>query len=376
MIYFDNAATSFVKPQIVKNAVTVALNKYTANPGRSGHNLSCAAAELVFDTREKLKEFFNASNHQVIFTKNCTEALNLAIFGILNAGDHVITTCYEHNSILRPLQFLKGRGVEVTTLFCDVEDLPAEIEKSIKPNTKMIITTACSNVTGECPDINAIGKIAKEHNLIYLVDGAQACGHFDIDLTKNNIDLFAFAGHKGLYATTGVGGLLVKENLKLKPLLFGGTGTESANLIQPTDMPEGLEAGTIPTIPIASLNAGVGYLTTNFETIKKQESELSNYLYRKLKNLEFVEPLFNKNSKNVFSFNLKDLDCMLVADLLNEHDICVRAGLHCAPLVHKKLGTLNRGAVRVSLDHFNTFEEVDKLIECLIDINKLKLKNQ
>lgn len=374
MIYFDNAATSFVKPQIVKNAIATALNKYTANPGRSGHNLSNAVAELVFDTREKLKEFFNAPNHQVVFTKNCTEALNLAIFGVLNEGDHVVTTCYEHNSVLRPLEFLKSKGVEVSTLFCDIENLPAEIEKSIKPNTKMIITTACSNVTGACPDIKAIGEIAKAHNIIYLVDGAQACGHFDINLINDNIDLFAFAGHKGLYATTGVGGLMVKENLKLKPLLFGGTGTESENLIQPADMPEGLEAGTIPTIPIASLNAGVGYLSRNFEAIKKQENELSKYLYNKLKNLDFVEPLFTENTKNVFSFNIKDLDCMLVADLLNEHDICVRAGLHCAPLIHKKLGTLKRGAVRVSVDHFNTFEEINKLIFALNSINDLKKK--
>lgn len=370
MIYFDNAATSFNKPQIVKNAIYTAMNKYMANPGRSGHNLSNSAAELVFDTREKLKDFFNAPNHQVVFTKNCTEALNLAIFGALSAGDHVITTCYEHNSVLRPLEKLKGEGVEVTTLFCDVAALPVEIEKVIRPNTKMIITTAASNVTGECPDIMAIGKIAKAHNLIFLVDGAQACGHLGIDLKNSGINMLAFAGHKGLYAATGVGGLLL--DCPLKPLLYGGTGTESKSLIQPGDAPEGLEAGTLPTIPIASLNAGVGFVSRNFDAIKKKEDELSAYMFNQLKDLKFIKPLFNKNSKNVFSFNIEGVDCMLVADILNQNDICVRSGLHCAPLVHKKLNTLETGAVRVSLGYFNSFAEIDTLINNLKLINDVK----
>ncbi len=371
MIYLDNAATSFKKPEQVKNAVLNAINKYTANPGRSGHKLSQLAAEVVFDTREKLKQFFNAQNYEVVFTKNCTEALNLAIFGCLNAGDNVITTCYEHNSVLRPLEKLKSNGVEIDVLFCDVQNLKTEIEKHIKPNTKMIITTACSNVTGECVDIDAISKLAKKYNIRYLVDGAQSSGHIKIDLSNSNIDMYAFAGHKGLLACTGVGGLIVKKDLKLRPLLFGGTGTDSENLVQPTDIPEGLEAGTIPSLPIISLNAGLDFLLKNFNQITEIEQKLSNYLYNKLINLNFLEVYSKPNSKNVFSFNVKGVDSSTIANILNDNfDICVRSGLHCAPLVHKKLNTLEQGgAVRVSIDFYNTYQEIDKLIDALIKIN-------
>ncbi len=372
MIYFDNAATSFFKPEQVKTAVSNAINKYTANPGRSGHELSIRTADIVFEVREKVKDFFNAKNYNVVFTKNCTEALNLAIFGTLKAGDHVITTCYEHNSILRPLEYLKTQGVEVSTLFVDVENLPSEIENHIKENTKMIITTACSNVTGDCPDLNAIGKIAKEHNILFLVDGAQSSGHILIDLENSNIDMYAFAGHKGLLAISGVGGLVIKNGIKLKPILFGGTGTESENLTQPTDIPEGLEAGTIPTIPIISLGAGIDFLSKNFLKIIKIEQNLTKYLINKAKKLKFLKIYSLDTAKNVFSFNVKDLDSSLVANVLNEQfKICVRAGLHCAPLVHKKLGTTIQGAVRVSLDFFNTYDEIDKLIYALTQIDKM-----
>ncbi len=372
MIYFDNAATSFFKPQEVKTAVVNAINKYTANPGRSGHNLSMQTAEKIFEVREKVKNFFNAENYDVIFTKNCTEALNLAIFGLLKPGDHVITTCYEHNSVLRPLENLKSNGVLVSTVFCDMIDLPSEIEKSINQNTKLIITTACSNVTGECPDIKTIGEIAKKHNVIYLVDGAQSSGHMEIDLTNMNIDMYAFAGHKGLLSITGVGGIVVKNGIELNPVLYGGTGTESEKLVQPNDIPEGLEAGTIPTIPIISLGAGIDFLSKNFLKIIKIEQNLTKYLINKAKNLKFLKIFSPNDAKNVFCFNVKDLDSSIIANILNEQfGICVRSGLHCAPLVHKKLGTLNMGAVRVSLDFFNTYEEIDKLICALIEIDKM-----
>ena len=352
-----------------------AMENLTANPGRSGHFLSQKTAEIVFDTREKIKQLFNAENYEVIFTKNCTEALNLAIFGSLNEGDHVITTSFEHNSVLRPLEHLKSKGVEVSTLFCNAENLPAEIEKTICKNTKMIITTACSNVTGETLPILEISKIAKAHNLLYLIDGAQASGHMHIDLSNLGADMFAFAGHKGLFSTTGVGGLIVKCGIKLKPIIFGGTGTEGTNLIQPTQIPEGLEAGTIPSIPIISLNAGVDYVLKNFENILKKEQDLSSYTFKRLSGLNFIKMYSKPNSKNVFSFNILDLDCMRVADLLNEKGICVRAGIHCAPLIHKKLGAEISGAVRVSIDCFNTFDEIDKLVNALIEINSLKMQS-
>jgi len=371
-IYFDNAATSFYKPIKVKNAVINAINNLTANPGRSGHKLSQNIAEIISETRENVLDFFCAKNHELIFTKNCTEAINLAILGTLKSGDHVITTCYEHNSVLRPLENLKSKGVEVTILDCDLEDFHQRFETEIKENSRMVITTFTSNVTGEICDVEAVNKICKKHNLKHLVDGAQACGHIKIDLAKIGCDMFAFAGHKGLMSLTGVGGLIVKTLQDIKPIIFGGTGTDSENLIQPTETVEGFESGTIPTISIVSLNAGVGFLKENFSKIFKKERFLSEYLYKKLKNLKFLTLFSKKSSLNVFSFNVKNLDSGTVANILNDQfNICVRAGLHCAPLIHKKNQTLGVGAVRVSVDFLNTIDEIDYLIFALNHIANL-----
>lgn len=365
-VYFDNAATSLIKPKEVQMAVMNAMENLTANPGRSGHALSQNVAKVVSETRENLKNFFNANDYDLIFTKNCTEALNLAIFGTLKSGDHVITTYYEHNSVLRPLERLKSMGVEVTLLDCDLTDFHKHFEENIQPNTKMIITTFVSNVTGEMCNVKEVNKICKKYNLKHLVDGAQACGHVEIGLKEIDCDMFAFAGHKGLLSLTGVGGLFVKNLEDLKPIIFGGTGTDSENLIQPTDTIEGFEAGTIPSISIISLNAGVKFLKENISKIIKKERKLSDFLYKKLKNLKFLTLFSKETSNNVFSFSVKNIDSGTVANLLNdEFNICVRAGLHCAPLVHKKNGTLDCGAVRVSVDFFNTFEEIEYLIFAL-----------
>ena len=369
MIYFDNAATSFVKPQLVCDAVNFALKNYTANAGRSGHKPAQQTAEIVYNTREIIKKFFNASNYDVIYTKNCTEALNLAIFGTLTKGDHVITTCYEHNSVLRPLENLKTKGVEVTVLDCNLIDVPNNLQQNLQPNTKMIITTATSNVTGEVCNLKEVSKFCKQHNLTYLIDGAQSSGHMEINLDDLGADFYAFAGHKGLYSITGVGGLIVKNGTKLKPLLCGGTGTESENLIQPNDIPEGYEAGTLPIIPIISLGAGVEYLTKNFKQIKTLEKDINTFAFKELSKLKFLKLYSKESSQNVFAFNVAEMDSSLVANLLNdEFGICVRAGLHCAPLIHKKMGTIRQGAVRVSLDFFNTFAQINYLIYALKQI--------
>ena len=372
MIYFDNAATSFVKPKQVKNAVYEAVNKFTANPGRSGHYLAQQVASKIFDARESVKSFFNAKNHSLVFTKNCTEALNLAIFGVLKKGDHVITTAYEHNSVLRPLYELKSRGVEVTILEGELSDIQNELERQIKDNTKLVVTTMVSNVTGDVCDVKSVSKICKKYNVLYLVDGAQACGHMLIDLNCLDVDMFAFAGHKGLLSLTGVGGLFVKNGLNIKPILYGGTGTNSESLIQPTDEIEGFESGTVPSINIISLGAGVEYLKNNFSKILEKERKLNEYLHKKLKKLKFLTLYSSEKSKNVFSFNVLDYDSTAVASYLNEHfKICVRAGLHCAPLIHKKNKTLEMGAVRVSIDYNNSFEEIDYLVFALTQISSL-----
>ena len=369
MIYLDNSATSLIKPQAVKDAVNFALNHYTANAGRSGHKPAQQSAEIVFATRELVKDFFNAHNYEVVFTSNCTEALNFAIFGSLNSGDHVITTVYEHNSVLRSLEKLKEVGVEVSIIDCPLNEVENFIENEIKPNTKMVITTATSNVTGNCCNLIEVGKICQKHNLIFLIDGAQSSGHEEIDLTKIGADMYAFAGHKGLYSITGVGGLIIKNGTKLKPILFGGTGTESENLHQPTDIPEGFEAGTIPIVPIVSLYYGIKEIQKNFSKIIKTEQKLSNFLYNELKKIEFLKIYSNSESQNVFAFNVANIDSATVANVLNEeYGICVRAGLHCAPLIHKKLGTLEQGAVRVSIDHYNTYQQINYLIYALKQI--------
>lgn len=369
MIYFDNAATSFVKPQEVCDVVNFAIKNYTANSGRSGHKPAQQTAEIIYNTREIIKKFFNATNYEVVWTKNCTEALNLAIFSTLKSGDHVITTCYEHNSVLRPLQKLKEQGVEVTVLNCDLSKVQDDLAQYVQPNTKMVITTATSNVTGDVCNIKQVGDFCKQNKLIYLIDGAQSSGHIDVNLDDIGADFYAFAGHKGLYSMTGVGGLIIKNETKLKPLLYGGTGTESENLIQPTDIPEGLEAGTLPIIPIISLGAGVEYLRKNFNKIKQLETDLNNFTYKELSKLSFLKLYSNKNAQNVFAFNIADMDSSLVANLLNEEfGICVRAGLHCAPLIHKKMGTIRQGAVRVSLDFFNTCTQINYLIYALKQI--------
>ncbi len=364
MIYLDNSATSFVKPKIVKDAVIRALNTLTANPGRSGHYLSQNIAQQVFETREKLKKFFNAPNHEVVFTKNCTEALNLALRGFLKSGDHVITTCYEHNSVLRTLKSMENMGVEVTIMDCSLKDFAHVFEQKIKQNTTLVVTTHVSNVTGEITDVKTVGKLCKKHGINYLVDGAQSCGHLEVDLQNSNITFLTFSGHKGLLSITGVGGLIVKKGTKLNPLIFGGTGTDSKNLVQPTDFPEGYESGTLPTIPIVSLSAGLDFLTKNFNKIKQKESSLSLYTYSELKKLPFVELYSTENSTNVFAFNIIGQDDAVVSNELNEKfNICVRAGKHCSPLIHQKLGT--SGAVRVSVDFNNTKKEIDALIFAL-----------
>lgn len=369
MIYFDNSASSLIKPINVKHATVDALNKFTANPGRSGHIMSQSVGEQIFETRELVKQFFNADNYNVVFTKNCTEALNLAIFGSLKSGDHVIISCYEHNSVLRPLTHLKSKGVKLSVIDANLSEFHLHFKNAIKQNTAMVVLTAMSNVTGEQPNLIEVAKICKQNNVKLVIDGAQASGHKNINMQEIDADFYAFSGHKGLCSITGVGGLLVKNGMELKPFIFGGTGTESENLNQPNDLPEGLEAGTIPTIPIISLKAGLQFLQANFAEIQKKEYSLSSYLYCKMHELPKIK-LYNSQPKsNVVSFNVLGADSAEIADILNEkYDICVRSGLHCAPLIHKKLGTMETGAVRVSLDFNNTKQEIDFFIKAMNEI--------
>ncbi len=358
MIYLDNAATTYYKPYGVKRAVNDAMNLYTANAGRGGHKLAQLSAQKIYEVREKVLKFFNANEHDCIFTSGCTSALNLGILGSAKQGGHVITTYLEHNSVLRPLEYLKSLGKIDYTV---VENIDIEtIEQQIRPNTYMVITTQASNVTGERVDIKKVNELCKKYNLLHMVDTAQGGGHiFD---SLDYVDMIAFAGHKGLYGLGGVGGLIVKNGVELSPILFGGTGTMSESLIQPNGKPEGFEVGTLPNIPIISLGAGIDYVLKNKNYLINKEKMLHNAITEMFGNLDFVTKYYAKNSLGVYSFNVGNLDSSYVSDYLNERfGICTRSGLHCAPLVHKHFGTQDKGMVRVSLSSDNKLEDIKKL---------------
>ena len=358
MIYLDNAATTYYKPQAVKQAVNQAVNLYTANAGRGGHKLAQLSAQKIYEVREKVLNFFNANEHECIFTSGCTNALNLAILGTVKSGGHVITTYLEHNSVLRPLEYLKSLG---KIDYSVVENIDVQtIELNIKSNTYMIITTWTSNVTGERVDIEKINKLCKKYNLLHLVDTAQGAGHiFD---SLNDVDMIAFAGHKGLYGLGGVGGLIVKNDVDLKPILFGGTGTMSESLVQPNTKPESFEVGTLPNIPIISLGAGIDYVNKNKNYILNKEKILHKAMTDMLGNLNFIDKYYAPSSLGVYSFNVGGLDSGFVSDYLNEKfGICTRSGFHCAPLVHRHFGTQDRGMVRVSLSCDNSISDIENL---------------
>lgn len=368
MIYLDNSATTYFKPINVKKEVEVAMNIYTANAGRGSHKPAQYTAEKIFGVREKLKKLFGVEDYEVIFTSGCSSALNLAILGTAKKGGHILTTYLEHNSILRPLEFLKSKGIIDYTVLDDLQ--PSSFENAIRPNTYMIISTQVSNVTGEHLNTKSIGEICKRNNLTYLLDTAQGAGHIFEKL--DYVDIIAFAGHKGLYGLTGVGGLVIKNGVNLHPIKFGGTGTFSENLIQPTDIPDGFEVGTLPSISIISLGAGIDYVMSNKAYLQNKEKLLNKNLYEMLANFKGVKLYSSANSQGVFSFNFKDFDSSFVSDYLSEEfNICTRAGLHCAPLVHLHYGTEDRGMVRASISADNSLNDIKVLEHALKNLYEL-----
>lgn len=377
MIYFDNSSTTYKKPKCVIKAVKKALTKYSANPGRGSHNLSLIASDKVLDTRINLANYFNLPNFEnVIFTSGCTESLNLAILGSAKKNGHIVTTMLEHNSVLRTItQLTKTHNITYTLVNPNKEGIinPYDIEKAITPKTYLIIVNHTSNVIGSTQDINKIGEIAKKHKVLFLVDGAQSIGHEQIDMQKDNINLLCGTAHKGLYGPQGVGFLLI-NNKSISPIKFGGTGTNSASIIQPTGNPESLESGTGPTPNIIGLNAGLEFVCKRFNKInlkiKKLSFKILNYL-----NSEPKIKVYTTNTKSgVIGFEVKDLDSSEVVNLLNNvYGICVRGGLQCAPKVHEFLGTTKQGLVRISVSYFNTMHEVNYLIKSIKNLLKMYL---
>ena len=333
MIYLDNAATGGFKPHQVLETTQNVIRYLSANSGRSGHRLSITGAEIIYDCRKVLSRLFGCPTEKVIFTKNCTEALNLAILGTLKKGGHVITTVYEHNSVLRPLNYLKENGlITLDIIDDDVINLPREIAKKIKPETYLIVLNTVSNVTGERLPVKEIGKIAKENNLLFLCDGAQGAGHVKLSLKEDGISMLSIAGHKGLYGIMGSGALLIADGVDVNPVLCGGTGTESFNLTQPNCYPEKLESGTLSLPAIASLNEGAKYLENNFENFSNVLYQITENVIDKLSINPNIICYSKPNFSGIVSFMLKDRECGEIADILaTEYDIALRSGFHCAP---------------------------------------------
>lgn len=372
MIYLDNAATTRVKPKEVVEAVSEALMTL-GNAERGTHSASLGASRTVFSTRMKLAKFFNAEGpSNIVFTMNATESLNIAIKGILKKGDAVITTCLEHNSVLRPLYQLRDEGVELSFVSADKLGRPnyEEFESLMKPNTKAIISTAGSNLTGNLVDIRWVGEIAKKHGLIFLVDASQVAGVFPIDVKELNIDILCFTGHKGLLGPQGTGGLYVRDGVEVKPYLSGGTGVQTYNEHQPAEMPTRLEAGTLNGHGLAGLDAAIDYINEfGMQTIHDKEMSLMWRFYNGVKDIEGVKIYGDFDVKDrcpIVSINLSDYESGAVSDeLFTRFEIATRPGGHCAPLMHKALGTVDQGAVRFSFSHFNTEEEVDTAINAV-----------
>lgn len=375
MIYLDNAATTMHKPQEVIDAVVTAMGSM-GNAGRGAHAASLGASRTVFETRERLANFFHAENpKQIVFTENSTESLNIALKGTLNPGDHVISTVLEHNSVLRPLYALEEQGVEVTFLNSNLQGMIDydDFEKAVKDNTRMIVCTHGSNLTGNLLDIKRIGKIAKKHGLLFVVDASQTAGVFPIDVQEMQIDILCFTGHKGLLGPQGTGGMYVREGLAVRPLKVGGSGVQTYNKKHPAEMPTALEAGTLNGHGIAGLDAAIGYLEKEgIDNIRAREQELMWKFYNGVKDIPSVKVYGDFSGAErcaVVSLNIGEYDSSEVSDeLLMAYGISTRAGGHCAPLMHEALGTVEQGAVRFSFSHYNTDEEVETAIRAVKEL--------
>lgn len=377
MIYLDNAATTLCKPECVVKAVTEALCTL-GNSGRGAHSNALNTSRMIYETRRELALLFGAENpERIAFTANATQSLNTAIKGILNSGDHVITTALEHNSVLRPLYELESEGVELTIIQADKKGniCYEHIEKSIRTNTRAIVTTHASNLTGNVLDVRRIGRIAKDRGLIYIVDASQTAGVFDIDVKDMCIDILCFSGHKGLLGPQGTGGIYVREGVNIRPLLSGGSGVQTYLKTHPAQMPTALEAGTLNGHGIAGLGAAVRYLReVNIKNIRHKEQELMWEFYsrvRKIPGIVIYGDFENRERSAVVALNIRDYDSGEVSDVLaSQYGIATRSGAHCAPLMHEALGTMKQGAVRFSFSHYNNIEEIESAVSALQELAK------
>jgi cysteine desulfurase family protein len=380
MIYFDNAATSWPKPAAVIGAMSSFMTEVGANPGRSAHRMSIEAGRIVYGTREVLARLFNVVDPlRIVFGPNVTEALNLALCGLLRPGDHVVTSSMEHNSVMRPLRALEEAGVvEIDVVPCSSEGLldPADVESALRPETKMIVLNHASNVVGSVLPVAEAGEIARRHNTLLLVDAAQTAGAYPLDMEAMNIDLLAFTGHKALFGPQGTGGLCIGgrvEAERIEPLKRGGTGSRSEREEQPTFLPDRCESGTPNTVGLAGLRAGVEFvLQQGVEAIRAHEVGLTRRLIAGLREIPGVTVYGSHDAElqtATVSFNVEGLEPSDVGPMLDEgHGIMSRVGLHCAPAAHRTIGTFPVGTVRFGLSCFNTMEEVDAAVRAVREI--------
>ena len=377
MIYFDNAATSMIKPKCVIDAVVDAM-QHMGNSGRGAHGASLGASRTIYDTRQILAELFHAENPtRIAFTANSTESLNIAIKGLFEPGDHVVSTVLEHNSVLRPLYELEKKGVRVTYAECNEKGAitPEDILKHVDSSTKGIVCTHASNLTGNMIDIARVGAAAREKGLLFVVDASQTAGVIPIDVQEMNIDVLCFTGHKSLLGPQGTGGLYVREGVEVRPLLSGGSGVQTYNREHPKEMPTALEAGTLNGHGIAGLHAAVEYIMEiGMDTIREKEMRLMYRFYNGAKEIPGITIYGDFDAEErcpVVTLNLLDYDSGEVSDeLAVRYGIATRPGGHCAPMMHKALGTVEQGAVRFSFSGFNTEEEVDIALGALRELSE------
>ena len=413
MIYLDNGATSFPKPEDMVDSMVDAMTRYCANPGRSGHSMAVKTAGEVSKVRQEIARLIGTENpERIIFTKNCTESLNLAMKGILREGDHVVTTSMEHNSVMRPLEGLKRKGVETTVVKCVADGSLSmeDVRKAIRPDTKMIVMTAASNVTGTKMPIEETGRLALRHGIVFLVDGAQGLGHMDIDVKRQHIDMLAAPGHKGLLGPQGTGLLYVREGLALKPLNEGGTGSRSRDMVQPLDFPDGYEAGTLNAPGIIGLGVSVRMLNKiGIKVVEAHEQKLTALLLQELCDISpyddtridrktgncadelvtgdaygcgsqrsdpghdaaviFYGPENPAGKVGIAAFNIRGIDCEEAAAILNDrYGIAVRAGFHCSGMAHDTIGTGSTGCIRVCPGIYNTERDIRLTVKAVREI--------
>lgn len=373
MIYLDNAATSWPKPESVYKAMDAFMRNLAANPGRAGFRMAVEAMRVMEEARVLLKEFFQAGpGGKVIFTFNCTDSLNMALKGILSPGDHVVTSCLEHNSVSRPLNKLKETGVEYSRVAPDREGFirPEAVSAAVNSRTRLIVLTHASNVLGNLQPVQEIGAVARRHGIPFLLDASQTAGVLPISLKEQQVDLLACPGHKGLLGPPGTGLLIMGKGLEINSLREGGTGSLSEEPRQPAAYPDRLEAGTPNTVGIAGLKAGIEFINrVGLETIRRHEVNLLHLLTSGIGAIPGVHIYGSQNAEEqtgLLSFNLEGWDPgELAAVLETEFDICCRAGLHCAPWAHEFLGTYPAGCLRLSLSYFTTEADVEKTVEAL-----------